>query len=146
MNLQDLELGDALAREDLVTGEVARFQESIKERLTDANNTTNSNRTRLELAYSAILDCALLALRVEGYRVKSKQGHHRIALETLAETVGIGNEDIDYFLELSRARGEGLYEAIRISDSDVRDAVEAATQLAEKLDGWVDFRLNNNPR
>lgn len=146
MNLQDLELSGDLAREDLVTGEVARFQDSIQERLTDASNPSNSNRTRLELAYSAILDCALLALRVEGFRVKSKQGHHRIALESLAETVGIGNEDIDYFLELSHTRGDVLYEAIPVSDSDARDAVEAATQPAEKLDGWMDFRLNNTLR
>ena len=87
---------------------------SIAERLSDANITANPNRTRLELAYPTILDCALLALRVDGYRVKAMLGHHRIALGTLADTMGIGDKDIDYFRELARLRGVGIYEAMPI--------------------------------
>jgi len=144
MSLQDLLLSGALEREELTTGEVLRFQTSIDERLSDANITANSNRTRLELAYHTILDCALLALRVDGYRVRAMPGHHRIALDTLAETMGIGDRDIDYFQELARLRGAGIYEAMPVSDSDVGDAIEAANQLAERLAAWVEFRLKGN--
>jgi hypothetical protein len=144
MSLQDLVLSGALEREELTTGEVPRFQAAIAERLSDANIKANSNRTRLELAYHTILDCALLALRVDGYRVKAMPGHHRTSLDTLAETLGTSDKDIDYFHELARTRGAGLYEAMPISDSDVRDAIEAATQLAERLAAWVEFRLKGN--
>ena len=102
MSLQDLELSGALTREDLTSGEVTRYRQAINERLTDANREENSNRNRLEQAYYTILNCALIALRVDGYRVNTVPGHHRITLETLIETMGIDNTDIDYFIELSR--------------------------------------------
>jgi len=85
-----------------------------------------------------------LALRVEGYRTQSKLGHHRIALETLAETIGTDSKDIDYFLELSSARSDQLYESMPASDSDAADALEAATQLAKKVNDWADYRLEQN--
>ena len=140
MDLRDMELSGHVSRESLTSGEVARFQESIKERLEDANNTKNSNRTRLEQAYHAIFNCAWIALRVDGFRASSMPGHHRVVLESMAETMGIANRDIDYFLNLSRARGLDLYEAMPVPDSDVDDAIEAATELAEKLNDWLEVR------
>ena len=140
MSLEEMNLRDEIIREPLSSGEVSRFNESIAQRLEDANNTSNYNLTRLELAYYAILNCELLALRVDGYRVRSAPGHHIVALESLADTMGADNRDIDYFLELSKTRGRSLYDATPISDSDVFDAVEAATALAEQLSAWLDAR------
>ena len=140
MDLRDLELSGHLSREPLTSGEVARFRDSIRERLEDANNTKNSNRTRLEQAYHAIFNCAWIALRADGYRANSMPGHHRVILESMAETMGTANKDIDYFLNLSRARGLDLYEAMPVPDSDVGDAIEAATILAKKLDDWLGIR------
>ena len=144
MNLQDLELSRDIAREPLTSGEVTRFRESIADRLKDASNPEISSRTRLELAYYVILDCALLALRVEGYRVKSERGHHQTALRTLSESVGANSSEVDYYFELARIRGASLYGATPISHSDARDAVEAATELTEKVSAWVVFRLEEN--
>lgn len=140
MDLRDLELSGHVSRESLTSGEAARFQDSITERLEDAKNAKNSNRTRLEQAYHAILNCAWIALRVDGYRVHSMPGHHRIVLESLSETMGTANKDIDYFLTLSRTRGLDLYEAMPVSDSDVDDAIEEAAILAKKLSLWLEAR------
>lgn len=144
MDLRDMELSGRLSRESLTSGELARFRESIKERLKDAGNEQNSNRTRLEQAYHAIFNCAWIALRVEGYRANSMPGHHRVVLESTAETMGIASEDIDYFLDLSRARGSDLYEAMPVPDSDVAEAIEAARELAEKLSVWLEGRAPNS--
>ena len=140
MDLRDMELSGHVSREPLTSGEVSRFQESIKERLEDASNTQNSNRTRLEQAYHAIFNCAWIALRVEGYRANSMPGHHQVVLESMAETMGTSNEDIDYFRDLSRVRGSDLYEAMPVPSSDVDDAIEAATEIAEKLASWLEVR------
>ena len=140
MDLRDMELSGHVSREPLTSGEVARFRESIRERLEDANNTKNSNRTRLEQAYHAIFNCAWIALRVDGYRANSMPGHHRVVLESMAETMGADNRDIDYFLVLARVRGSDLYDAMPVSDSDVDDAIEAATKLAEQLSEWLEVR------
>lgn len=135
-----MELSGHVSREPLTSGEVARFRESIRERLEDANNTKNSNRTRLEQAYHAIFNCAWIALRVDGYRANSMLGHHRVVLESVAETMGTADRDIDYFLELARVRGSDLYDAMPVPDSDVDDAIEVATTLAEKLNEWLEVR------
>ena len=140
MSLQDLELSGEISRESLTTGEVARHLESIEERLQAARLEANSNRVRLEQAYNAIHICARTALRVEGYRITSPRRHHRIALESLAETMGVDNADIDYFLSLSGERSSGIYDAAPVPDSDVSEAVEAATNLAEKLHTWLVVR------
>ena len=133
-------LNNEISREPPTSGEVPRFRESIKNRLEDANNTSNHNQTRLEQAYYAIFNCAWIALRVDGYRANSGRGHHRVVLESLEHTMGADNKDIDYFLDLSRTRGSDLYDAIPVTDTDVSEAIEAATSLAEKLASWLDAR------
>ena len=141
MSLQDLELSGELSREALATGEVARHLQSIAERLQAANLEANPNRVRLEQAYNAIHICARTALRVDGYRITSARGHHQVALETLSETMGTERADIDFFLSLSRERHNDIYDAAPVADSDVRDAIEAATGLAQKLHAWLEARV-----
>lgn len=140
MSLRDMESSGDLSHEPLTSGEVGRHLESIKERLQAATLEANPNRTRLEQAYYALLNCARIALRVEGYRITSPRRHHQVALETLIETLGVGNEDIDFFLSLSRERHNDIYDAAPVTDSDVRDAIEAATNLAQKLHAWLEVR------
>ena len=133
-------LRDEIRREALSSGEVERFKRSIRERLTDAGNETNSNRTRLESAYHAIINCALIALRVEGYRARSVQGHHRVLLESLADSLGTRTVDIDFFLDLATTRGNDIYDARPVTDGDVADAIEAATELESRLLVWLGAR------
>jgi hypothetical protein len=140
MSLQQMELSGDLTREALTTGEVPRHREAIRDRLRDANNEENSSRTRLEQAYYAILTCARIALRVDGYRVSSVRGHHRITLETLRETMGVDAESIDYYSQLSRIRNSDLYDAMPVGESDASEAVEEAAKLVERLDTWLEGR------
>jgi len=141
MSLQDLELSGELTREPLTTGEVARHLESIEERLQAADLESNSNRVRLEQAYNAIHICGRIALRGEGYRITSRQKHHEVALVTLAETIGVDNEDIDYYLGLSRERHDEYYDAAPVTDSELSSAIEAATELVAKLRAWLEVRV-----
>lgn len=133
-------LSGAVVREPLRRIEVKLFRNAISERLADAGNKGNHNLSRLDLAYTAILHCALLALRVEGLRAKSVSGHHRYAIESLAGTMGTIPGDIDYFLELSRTRGQDIYEPAPVTDEEVKEALEAATELARNLDRWLEGR------
>ena len=66
MLIRDMLMRGEIVSEPLSTGEVERFKDAIKMRLEDANKTVNHNLTRLESAYHAVLNCALLALRIEG--------------------------------------------------------------------------------
>jgi hypothetical protein len=140
VKLEDLLLNGAAVSEPLREIEVTLFRNAIVERLADAKNKTNHNPSRLDNAYTAILDCALLSLRVEGLRTKAVQGHHRYIIESLAETMGIPAGDIDYFLDLSRTRGQDIYQPQPVTDEDAEEAIEAATELARKLDRWLEGR------
>jgi hypothetical protein len=139
--LQEMEMRGELAREPLTSGEVTRRLESIEERLEATNLESNSKRIRLEHAYDAIHFCARLALRVESYRIVNREGHHRVALESLADTLGIDNEDIDYFLGLSRERHDEYYDAAPVTDSELSSAIEAAAEMVEKLRAWLEVRV-----
>ena len=133
-------LNDEIASEPLATGEVERFRERIAARLDDASNESNHSETRLGLAYDAILNCALLALRVEGYRAKHRAGHHRIAIESLTETTGVECEDVAYYHDLSGMSSRCLYDATPVTEEDAAEAVAAARELLAKLDRWLKGR------
>ena len=140
MRIQDMIMRGEVVSEPLSSGEVERFRDAIKMRLEDANKTVNHNLTRLESAYHAVLNCALLALRIEGYRVAKGPRHHTVALESLEDTLGVAGSKIDYFLDLSRTRSLNLYEARPITDGDVAGAVVEAEELESILKSWLETR------
>jgi len=140
MRIQNMLMRGEIVSEPLSSGEVERFRDAISMRLEDAGKTVNHNLTRLESAYHAVLNCALLALRIDGYRVAKGPRHHTVALESLADTLGVDSKKIDYFLDLSRTRSLNLYEARPITDGDVAGAVIEAEELASMLEPWLKTR------
>lgn len=110
---------------------------AIADCLADARNTDIHAPNRLELAYKAILKCALLALRAGGLRLKSSQGHHRYALESLQHTLGVPIEDVDYFCDLAQTRHDDMYSSAPVSDNDLGDVMTAAADLSDTLDSWL---------
>ena len=134
MKLEDMILRSELKREKLVPGEVDRLVETILRRLHDAQHEGIHPETRLEQAYHAILGCALVALRVRGLRPADRPGHHVVALESLADTLGVPLERVDYFQTLRALRNKDLYiGGTHISDAEAVEAVEAARALAGEL-------------
>jgi len=109
MSLEEMLLRSELKREKPVPGEIARMIETVHRRLHDARHPDLHAETRLEQAYHAILGCALIALRMNGYRVSDRRGHHGVALESLADTVGLPMERIDYYQTLRTLRNKDLY-------------------------------------
>jgi hypothetical protein len=85
-----------LVREPLRKSEIRQLRDGIAECLADAGNEQNHNPNRLTLAYTAILKCALLALRAIDLRMKPVRGHHVYAMESLGETLEVDSGRIDY--------------------------------------------------
>jgi hypothetical protein len=138
--LDDMVMREELAFEPLASGEVARCTAAIEEGLEDAGNTSNHPQTRLNLAYHAILGISLLALRVDGYRAKEGRGHHYNALNTLAETMGVPDDDIDYYQELRESRHHNIYDPKPVSASTAEEAISSAHDLKERLATWLEGR------
>ena len=113
-------------------------------RCEDASNPSVHAETRLEQAYHAVLSCALVALRVKGYRPGRGAGIHDLTLQTLAETLQLEPERIDYYQSLRRQRHECLYEGFRaLTDADVNEAVGEARRLVGETIRW---QHNHHPR
>jgi len=140
MSLEEMVLRDELRREAATSSEIDRLRAAIARRLDDARNLSIHPEARLEQAYQAVFSCAWMALRELGLRAVSARGQHRVVLESLAETLGVEVEDIDFFLELLHLRNRDLYEAIPVSTESAEEATAAAAQLFERMLAWLERR------
>ncbi len=138
MSLEEMLLRSELKREKPVSGEIARMIETVHRRLHDARHPDLYAETRLEQAYHAILGCALIALRSNGYRVTDQRGRHAVALESLADTLGLPLKRIDYYQTLRALRNKDLYTGgSHVSAAAAQEAVNEAIELASELEAWL---------
>jgi len=127
-----------LSREPASPGEIRRLVDAATRRLEDAANASIHPETRLEQAYHAILNCALVALRANDLRAVNAPGKHRFALESLADTLGTTPDLITYFPQLRDLRHRDIYEGpIHVSEREAEDAVAEASRLLEHLRMWL---------
>ena len=138
MSLEEMILRNELERLEPSAGEIDRLLGAIARRLEDAKNPTIHPETRLEQAYHAILNCALVALRANHLRPVNGPGKHFYALESLLHTLGAEQKRVDYYQELRDLRNKGIYEgSIHMSECEAEEAIEEAVWLQEQLRAWL---------
>ena len=93
MTLDNL-IGKGLQRETSDAAEIARFLAKIQTKLTDAQTASISLDSRFDIAYEAMLQIGLVALRAHDLRPDSKGGHHVMALQILEKTIGFPREKL----------------------------------------------------
>lgn len=141
MSLNDLLLRSEIVREALVAGEIDRLLASVDRRLEDASHSVLHPETRLEQAYHAILGCAVIGLRAHGFRTVDRPGHHIVAIESLADTIGTTIDRVDYFQTLRDLRNKDIYTgSSHTSDSQAKEAVHEARRLAAETRRWLESR------
>ena len=141
MSLAEMLLRDELRQEPETPGEVKRLLEAIDRRLDDAGNEANHPETRLEQAYHAILNCALVGLRANGLRPTDRRGHHVVALESLSSTLGILDDRVDYFQTLRDLRNKDLYTGgVHVTVRQAEEAIQEAQALRSELERWLGDR------
>ena len=141
MSLEEMLLRDELRQEPATSGEVERLLTAIVRRLEDAGNDTNHPETRLEQAYHAILNCALVGLRTNGLRPVDRPGHHVVALESLSDTLGTPHDRVDYFQTLRDLRNKNLYTGgAHVTVRQAEEAIEEAQALRSELEQWLEER------
>lgn len=91
---------------------------------------------RLNIAYNAGLQLAKAALAACGYRA-SREAHHYRVVQSLALTVGLGEDLIGQFNQFRKKRNISDYEtAGRVSDHEVEAMIELSTILRQKIRDW----------
>ena len=115
-----------------------RLLEAAKRNLADAHITEISAENRFDAAYKCIMQCAMLALWVNGYRTSTSQlGHHQTAIQTLPTTIGLEQKTVIVLDALRKQRNLSDYEGDPISDQAVIECIKQAEQLHQNISAWI---------
>ena len=111
MSLQNL-VGRSLERVAPDRAAISRMLAAAERNLADAGLAALSAENRFDAAYKAIMQCAMVGLRANGYRtLTSRPGHHQTALQSLTLTIGLSSERMIVLDALRKQRNLTDYEA-----------------------------------
>lgn len=134
MSLDNLAKIGSLLAQPADPVELRRLLQAARRSLADARRSELAPESRFDLGYTAIMHCAIAALRLHGYRLStSKPGHHQTAVQSLALTLGVPPTRIAALDALRRKRNGIDYEADTVSEVMVEGCVEAAGDLVAML-------------
>ena len=137
MTLENL-IGKGLQREPASAEEVRRFLAKITTRLADAQNDAISLDSRFDLAYEALLQIGLVALRANNLRPDSRGGHHILALQTLNTSIGYPREKLRLLDEYRRQRATGLYDGSFVpTQAEFNELLTTVLELMAHLQLWL---------
>lgn len=137
MTLENL-VGKGLQRELTSPEEIGRFLSKIAIRLADAQSRQVSLDSSFDLAYEALLQIGLAALRANGFRPDSRGGHHVLALQTLNTTIGYPREKLRLLDDFRRRRAAGLYDgSFEPSNAELDALIATVVELKRCLEAWL---------
>lgn len=118
--------------------EIAKLLKGAARSLKDAENRSNSNFSRLTLAYTAIMEAAQVALFANGYRPsKSEGGHHMTMVQSLVHTIGMEPARMRVLDSIRHKRNVIDYSGEDVEPSEVREALAAAKALLADVKAWL---------
>lgn len=129
---------------ELVRQERTRNRQTIQSQLRaavqkhkDSRNPSVSGPTRLDAAYDAVLFCALAVFAAQGYRIASRPGHHRIAMEGLAGTLELGeglHDELETLLDLRNSKYDGFES---VDERTLADALQLSDNVLTRVSQWL---------
>lgn len=115
-----------------------RLLDASKRNIADAHILAVSGENRFDAAYKCIMQCAMLALWLKGYRTSNSQpGHHQTAIQTLALTIGLPQPTVIVLDALRKQRNVSDYEGDPISDQAVTECIKQAENLHQIMLDWI---------
>jgi len=123
--------------------EIERLLTAARRNLGDARVTSISTETRFDAAYKAIMQSALAALMMHGYRPDTNRpGHHMTVVQSLPLTLGMNAKRVAVLDTLRRQRNATDYTGDLIDGSTTNNCIDEASRLLEDVLGW---RKTNRP-
>lgn len=117
---------------------VLRLLDAAKRNIADAHISAVSGENRFDAAYKCIMQCAMVALWVNGYRTSTSQpGHHQTAIQTLPTTIGLAQSTVIVLDSLRKQRNVSDYEGDPISDQAVIECIKQAEKLYQDVIDWI---------
>lgn len=138
MSLENLLKIGRLAEHTTDAMQVGRMLDASVRCLADARQISISEETRLDAAYRAIMQLAMVALWANGYRPsKSAPGHHQTMIQSLIHTVELDNDHI-LLLDTFRVKRNAIdYTGEVVDETSVEACIEAADTLLQQLTNWL---------
>lgn len=134
MTLQNLLKIGRLKEHEPDAAEVQRLLAAVRRNLHDAAVPGISDETRFDVAYKAVMQCALVALLAAGYRPSTHEpGHHQTMIQSLPLTLGLGNDVWVVLDALRRQRNANDYTGQPMTEAAVAECLAQARSLYEVL-------------
>lgn len=134
MTLQNLLKIGRLKEHEPDAAEVQRLLAAVSRNLHDAAVPGISDETRFDVAYKAVMQCALVALLATGYRPSTHEpGHHQTMIQSLPLTLGLGNDVWVVLDALRRQRNANDYTGQPMTMAAVAECLAQARSLHEVL-------------
>lgn len=138
MTLQNLTKIGQLKPHTATPEEVQRLLAAVRRNLRDAARRENSDETRFDCAYKAIMQCALVAMLASGYRPSTNApGHHQTMIQSLPLTLGVSNESWIVLDALRRKRNLNDYTGAPLEQAEADEAITQAKHLLSTLESWL---------
>jgi hypothetical protein len=136
--LQNLLKAGRVKAHEPSAAEVQRLLAAIRRNLADAEVPNISDETRFDVAYKAVMQCALVAMLSAGYRpVTNAPGHHQTMIQSLPLTLGFSNETWVVLDALRRQRNANDYTGQPIAASAVAECLAQAKALEQAVLGHL---------
>lgn len=118
--------------------EIGRLLAAADQAMADATTPTLSAGTRLDVAYRAIMQEALVAMLANGYRpATGESGHHQLLIQSLPKTLGLSAERVRVLEAFRSARNQSDYEGTPVSDAMALECVGEARRLLGEVRAWL---------
>lgn len=138
MSLENLLQTGQLKEHPVDAREIQKLLAAARRSLKDARVEQISLERRFDAAYDSILQSALVALMVNGYRPNTNQpGHHKTILQLLPKTMGIPGERLAVLDTLRKKRNVTNYVGEDIDEVSFQQCVKEAERLQEELSAWL---------
>jgi hypothetical protein len=138
MTLENLLRVGKLKAQPADADEIARLLESAERALRDAAVPGLSSDTRLDVAWKAITQVSLAAMRMRGFRPStSEPGHHQLLVQALTKTAGIAAERTAVLDAYRKARNQSDYRGIPVSDAVAKECADEARRLLAEVRSLV---------
>lgn len=117
--------------------EVERLLTAARRNLRDARVTSISPETRFDAAYKTIIQSALAALMMNGYRPDTNRpGHHMAVIQSLPLTIGLDSKRIIVLDTLRRQRNVADYTGDDVDQSTAEHCIAEAERLVDEVAAW----------
>jgi hypothetical protein len=117
---------------------IARLLAAAERNLGDARLAALSAENRFDAAYKAVMLCATVGLRANGFRTLTSQpGHHPTTLQTLPLTIGLAKDRMILLDALRKQRNLADYEGEAVTPKAVAECLSQAEQLLADTKVWL---------